>query len=274
MTHDWLATAKQLGVGRSLRVPHCGEGKDAKASRPTTNKYTLHCFRCGHHEVHNERESFADLSARLLSAQRLDRVVPQSWDDVVRRTSIRWDCIPTEFRIWLLRAGIGAAEQQRLDIRYEEGGRLYIPSPCKRYWCARGPRGAEPKYVAPSPRVPDPVVWEPGHVRSSAVVLVEDLLSGWKVSEAGYTALSVCGTSLLPSYITMLLERSSPVVTWFDPDSGRQLGMRPGRVAAEKHGSTLKRLGLQVYDVLSEKDPKGHHLLEIRDYVDAVVAGG
>ena len=122
--------------------------------------------------------------------------------------------------------------------------------------------------------MPDPIVWEPRYIRSSAIVLVEDLLSGWKVSEAGYTALSVCGTSLLPSYITLLLERGSPVVTWFDPDAGRQLGMRPGRIAAGKHGSTLKRLGLQVYDVLSERDPKGHHLSEIKSYVDAVVAGG
>lgn len=270
--HSWLAVAKQLGSGHSIRVPHCGEGRDAKVARPAATKFTMHCFRCGASEVRYERESFEQLSARLLSTRGLDLKPAPDWAAVVRRTSDAWDCIPAEYRLWLLRAGIGAAEQQRLDIRYEEGGRLYIPSPCKRYWCARGPRGAEPKYVAPSPRMPDPIVWEPRYIRPAAIVLVEDLLSGWKVSEAGYTALSVCGTSLLPSYITLLLERGSPVVTWFDPDSGRQLGMRPGRVAAEKHGSTLKRLGLQVYDVLSEKDPKGHHLLEIRDYVDAVIA--
>lgn len=121
--------------------------------------------------------------------------------------------------------------------------------------------------------MPDPIVWEPGHGRHPNVyVITEDLLSGWKVAQAGYTALSVCGTSLLPSYVALLLESNSKVITWFDPDADRPLGMRPGRTAAAKHGSTLRRLGLQVYDVLSERDPKFHHVQEIQEYVDAVLA--
>lgn len=270
---SWLAVAKQLGSGHSMRVPHCGEGRDAKVARPIATKFTMHCFRCGASEVRYERESFEQLSARLLSTRELDLKPAPDWAAVVRRTSDAWDCIPAEHRLWLLRAGIGEVEQQGLGIRYEEGGRLYIPSPCRRYWVARGPRGSQPKYVAPQCRVPDPIVWGPGHGRHTDVyVLVEDLLSGWKVSQAGYTALSVCGTSLLPSYIALLLENNSRVVTWFDPDAGRPLGMRPGRTAAAKHGSTLRRLGLQVYDVLSERDPKFHHVQEIREYVDAVLA--
>lgn len=68
------------------------------------------------------------------------------------------------------------------------------------------------------------------------------------------------GTSVPASYVARALQLGLSVVTWLDPDAA-------GRKAAARYGKQLRAYGITVRDIKSERDPKLHHIEQIKEYL-------
>jgi DNA primase len=123
------------------------------------------------------------------------------------------------------------------------------------FWQARAwQAGRSPKYLGPAPRPPSLVaLWGSAEVPT----LTEDILSAMKVGMVG-EGWAVMGTSVSPAILGALLARGGRVNVWTDPDPA-------GRKAASKITKQLLGFGLEVRNILSQRDPKLHHLSEIKE---------
>lgn len=161
---------------------------------------------------------------------------------------------PADARVWMHKAefnnddieDIGAywnAELSRVVIPYKDldGD----PS-----WIARAvdPQ-LFPKYLFPAGAVRTGGALV-GQGEATYVVLVEDILSAYRVSWAtGYDSLALLGTSLDRNTAASLSRRYERVYVWLDPDAA-------GRAGAQQ---TLRRLGaldVPALRVTSDADPK------------------
>jgi DNA primase len=71
---------------------------------------------------------------------------------------------------------------------------------------------------------------------------------------------AVLGTRVSDHMVSELMKRGGRVNVWLDPDPA-------GRKGAEKIGKQLRAYGLEVRDILSERDPKLHTRDQILEYV-------
>jgi DNA primase len=89
--------------------------------------------------------------------------------------------------------------------------------------------------------------------------LTEDMLSAIKIGTVA-EGWAVGGTKASDHLIAELLRRKARVNVWLDPDG-------PGRVGASKLCKQLRSYGLEVRDIVSQRDPKLHTRDEIMEYV-------
>jgi DNA primase len=80
------------------------------------------------------------------------------------------------------------------------------------------------------------------------IVLVEDLLSAYKIQTAGFRSLCLMGTSLLPQLWEFLLHEEE-ISIWLDPDGA-------GRTAATTIQKQLALVGKTTRRIDTERDPK------------------
>lgn len=255
-----LTPYQYLAPGQSARAGHeCGDGKPVQVSRDGA-RLTAWCHRC--------RESWS-LRLEETQEQRLARL--RAWavgDAAVQDTPAppeprvtdvgQW---PELARVWLHRAGLSRADIGRIGAYYHApSDRVVLPF--TGYWLARaypdpGKPGRFPKYLAPTVRPKSLILrYGPG---TGPIVLVEDALSAIKVGKVADT-WALLGTRMPPAYFTEILNSGRPVLTYLDPDP-------PGQAAALEIRQQLRRFGVQVRNVLSERDPKLYHTEEIRRYV-------
>lgn len=257
---DWLSAAQALPLDGQLRIEHCGTGKAATVRHGDAG-WSLYCHRCGDNLFERRpTESLSERLARIATRQATERAVtativpPAPMDTLVSS----W---PLAARVWLYKAGFSNQDISDLSIYYhKETDRVVIPMIDGGelvYWQARAydwtPKSHRPKYLNPT-RAPSNagVLFD----RPGPVVLTEDYLSAYRVYDAGYAALTLLGTKLSPKLLARLMKRNSRIMTWLDNDTGRAGGSNPGQEAAATINKELRRLGLEVVNVLTDEDPK------------------
>ena len=255
---NWIDVAKALPVGGHKKIGHdCGPGLCLVVFH-NPDKYSAYCHRCGPQAP--EWKPLPTLAERAAKAKEqrdaedlvaADRRPPQP-------AVYDLDEWPPEARLWLFKAGMSRSE-------IAAGGFYYHP-PTRRvvvpvvvagslvYWQARqifGSNGA--KYLSmPGGRERCVPLFGAG----PGVVLVEDLLSAYKIQTAGFRSLCLMGTKLLPLLWEFLLNEDD-ITIWLDPDGA-------GRDASREIRAKLQLVGKSCRDICTLRDPKFHSKREIQ----------
>lgn len=260
-SESWVPQAKALHPGGKARVPHdCGPGNTLLIRNDETGLHAW-CFRC-------IDKGWAPPPALPLEA-RLKALRQRSEEDLgvphlpteLPAPAVPWSEWPATHRLWLLKAGLGAHDAARLGAYYHPPtDRVVLPvleGPAPVFWQARAVLpGRVPKYL--SPEKPAGGVL-PRYGKADAVTLTEDILSAYKVgSTEGCEGWSLMGVSLKPHVLAALMQRKAKVNVWLDPDP-------PGQRAAAKAVSTVRAAGLEVRNIISDRDPKLLHRASIKE---------
>lgn len=249
---SWFPQAEHLQLGQRKRVDHdCGSGRTLLLSRDEKG-FHGYCFRCNDSGyVPPPAEALADRLARLARLREGD-VVLASVRGTPSPAAYDVDSWPIGARLWLYAAGIGRAEIGTLGIYYHPpSDRVVVPvleAGVPVFWQARAyQKGRQPKYLGPALK-PAKLLARWG--RAEIPTLTEDMLSSIKIGTVA-EGWCVFGTKVSDHMIAMLLKRGGRVNVWLDPDSA-------GRKGAAKINKQLRAYGLDVRDILSERDPKLH----------------
>lgn len=257
----WLHHAQALSVGRSRRVDHdCGDGRTLKVDHKEKG-WGAWCWRCNEKGwVPHPEESLEQRRTRMVAQQQAEDAAQAdlTLPDPKTRDPRLW---PLMARVWLYKAGMSNEEIMKAGFYYTEKlDRVVLPVAHKGeivYWQARGFNPDRPKYLNP---IVDKrkLVARYGettgpHNRQDifdgrAIVLTEDILSGWKVGRSCRT-WSLLGTNFPPGLLPEILAERPEVILWLDPDAA-------GRKAMSRIQRQLGAYGLNVKRVNSEADPK------------------
>jgi hypothetical protein len=261
---SWWPHAEDLEIGQKRRRPHdCGEGRTLIVNRDVGGFHAW-CHRC------NDKGWKPPPQETL--AQKLERIARLREGDLALSGTtsalllpvprvLEVDQWPDAGKLWLYKAGLGRAEIGRLGIYYHEpSDRIVLPVYDGNGECFFQARAYQkdrfPKYLGPTPRPPRLMArW------GSFVVptLTEDMLSARKIGLVA-EGWAVLGTRVSDHMVSELMKRGGRVNVWLDPDPA-------GRKGAEKIGKQLRAYGLEVRDILSERDPKLHTRDQILEYV-------
>jgi hypothetical protein len=168
---------------------------------------------------------------------------------------------PADAAVWLYKAGLGRDEIGRLGIYYHPpSDRVVLPvysAGVPVFYQARAyQKGRMPKYLGPTPRPP---TLHPRWGLSSFVpTLTEDILSAMKIGLVAQ-GWAVLGTRVSDHMVAELM-KVGRCYTWLDPDAA-------GRRGAAKIVKQLRAYGLEVRDIVSERDPKLHTRDQIKEYL-------
>jgi hypothetical protein len=250
---DWLERARALPEGTTRKVPHdCGPG-DCLQVNHKPDGFSAYCHRCEYRGwFPRPAESLAERLERVSRAKAVERRVEATLDLPNPRVldPREW---PSDARVWLYKAGVSNAEIEALGFYWNPSlQRVVMPvrgqdgKPI--YWQARTLDKTNPrKYI--NPRA-DKSRLVARYGSGPLVVLTEDLLSAYKVATRGNVAgWCLMGTKLSEYVAGELLRGRKPVAVWLDPDGA-------GQTAAAKIMRALRAYGLDVRNVVSNKDPK------------------
>lgn len=256
---EWHSAAMALPVGGSKKIAHdCGPGLCLVVFHNET-VYSAYCHRCGKlPPLFKALPTLEERAAKAAQAKSADQAVeadrrppqPAVYDLAL------W---PKEARLWLYKAGLSHQEIQTGGFYYHEATRRVVIPVVMRgslvYWQARQiftSTGA--KYLSmPGGRQSCVPVFGTGQ----GIVLVEDLLSAYKIQTAGFRALCLMGTSLLPKIWEYLLNEHE-ISVWLDPDAA-------GRSAAQDVRAKLALVGKVVRQINTASDPKFQSKASIRE---------
>lgn len=261
----WLDAAKALPVGHSTKITHnCGGGLALKIGNEPRG-WRAFCFRCGYKGWEWKPTPSLDERLKELSQNLLH-------DDDVRDSvelplpAVNWRDWPDDARLWFLKAGLSAADAGALGVYYHPPtNRVVWPLYEGRtlvFWQARAvgykPGDPRPKYLSPKLK-PYGLVPLYGRLEdSSELVLTEDLLSAYKVGKVK-PALSLMGTALKSAALAYIFRvQPTKVQVWLDGD-------KPGQEAASEVIRTLASNGFKVQRIVTQRDPKLHHLQQIKE---------
>lgn len=251
-SQGWLQHAQALPEGGTRKVAHdCGEG-DCLQINHKRDGWSAYCHRCGFKWfVPRPAENLAEKLARLRRMQAAEDAAER---DVRLPLPAEYEpsAWPLVARVWLYKAGLSNVEIKQLGIYWNPYmQRVVIPVRDDTdevvYWQARTLDKTNPRKYT-NPRV-DKRRLVAKYGSGPALVLTEDLLSAYRVSRAGYEGWCVLGTKMNDWIAAQLINSGRPVAVWLDPDGA---GRKGGRAIINQ----LRAYGLDVKDVVSEKDPK------------------
>jgi len=172
---------------------------------------------------------------------------------------------PEEARKWVLKSGLDFQDCKGVGAGYSYSqARLILPiwrdSELEGFQ-ARSFNPKEIKYLTYAKTKPLRA-WYNGTREPGTVVVCEDLLSAWKISQAGFTGFACLGSAGGASEIFALSKQYNRLVIWLDNDKPEVL----------KNSRRLLRYGEMFFPetgiVLGSSDPKRHSLEDIRRTVD------
>lgn len=249
--YEWLSMAMSLAVGRSATVQHsCGNRPSMQVGHSRA-EFWAYCHRCGARA--SRRKEYVMLQRTTSTPEPSN--LPEHLLPLVDAESTVQDFI----RRFLVARGINAAVQEQMPmfVQVDAEGvhrheRLYMQTP--QGWVSRAVVDSSVPKVRNhrDGKRPAQTFAVIGH-RTDKVVIVEDLLSAYKVRWAtGLQVLCALGTKLSPAAVHALLELDTEAVTIMldGDDAGRK-----GAVAMQQN---LTPLGFQVnVAMLPEgKDPR------------------
>lgn len=230
--------------------------------------WSAYCHRCGEPGfVARPKESLAERLARVKAQQEREATAQRS---IVPPLPPVCDVTawPLSARVWLYKAGFSNDDIARVGIYYhEQTDRVVVPMLDEHgvlvYWQARAHdwhRGSDrEKYLNPYQASTEAGIFFPA---DGPVILTEDYLSAYRVSRAGWYAGTLLGTKLRTKVLARLVTEDRRVGVWMDNDLGRM--NNPGQEAAAKIVKSLRSYGLDVVNIVSDRDPKQHSRKEIQ----------
>lgn len=252
---DWQEQAELLRCGSRRRIQHCKDDNSMLISHDLT-ALSSHCFRCGFHGfIPHGFQRIADLMRRAKEFKE------QSKDAELRLPSDYTLVVPPRARAWYLQYGISAELAQVYSIGYTEYlDRVVLPVYEDGELHAVQMRAVEqsvkPKYLNPSSVPIQDVLFESEEGQSEWGVLVEDILSCIKVGQV-ISACSSLGTKMSDARTWKVSEKYKNCYVWYDSDIA-------GRTGAKKAVARLELLGVNCYNIRTEKDPKCYTRREIK----------
>lgn len=248
----WEDEAKALPYGASDKVMHCGSSAAARIYN-NPKGISLHCFRCGESlfKPHGARSAAEILAARqATTALQESRAIP---DRAVHLTD---PTCPSEAILWPLRTGLAPEEaSDTYGMRYDPVTRRVL-IPLDGGFLARALYGDRPKYLKAGAAT---VTYYELKRDAEQVVVTEDILSAIKVYRAGFSALSILGTSITP-VVADKIASYAEAISWTDGD-------RAGDAAFVKLRKRLRLYDVRLSRVRTDKDPKELHLSEIQQRI-------
>jgi hypothetical protein len=248
-----------IGRDEDVKVCHttCPAGVDTRNRLGIKNvggAYLWHCFNCGESGYYRPKESFT----KLLEQEKVI-ITPGSildWFPKYESFSSEYDDMPTAYRLWLSSYGFDAVECHMLGIRFSNDGVIlptYQGSEVK-------PGGYQVRTFNAKVKYRTYTVDKFSYLDNDpdTLVIVEDLLSSYKVWLAGYSSLALMGTKVKCKLSE--LPQHQRVVLWLDSDS-----------AGSKGALDLLRELNPLYPNMTmcfNKQPKECTLDEIRNMID------
>lgn len=219
---------EELEEGHSAKYNHatCSMGVDTRKRfgvKHVDDAYLWHCFNCGDSGYYRHRETTSRM--KLMGAKALH--VPPSekdFDEVHARARAHYDDFDIRGQLWLAQYGFTGQDCFDFRIReYKEG--IILPiwygGTCAGYQVRRYDK--QPKYLTYNKD--NSIQWLDNTVRNKTLVIVEDLLSSYKLCMAGYASLCLLGTKLNKSHISQsMLDTYDRVVIWLDDDEAGHAG--------------------------------------------------
>lgn len=101
-----------------------------------------------------------------------------------------------------------------------------------------------------------------GYVNDTPIILVEDIISGHKISVAGFPTICLFGTKIFDSIIPVLRHINLPVVVWLDKDQEQTMPKKCNWLSIVT--------GLPVNYIVTDDDPKSHSLQSVKDIINVV----
>ncbi|QIG68293.1 putative DNA primase protein [Rhizobium phage RHph_Y1_20] len=258
-----------------MRIECCSADRSMLLGN-TRKGYTGYCFRCKEPMFQPHGEFSLAVLARRKAELALvqERLVQLPRDFTLE--------IPTDEAVWLYKAGISSEIARYYGIGWSEYlGRVIVPT----YehgelvaYTARLQHG-KPKYIeksvdptgcvfVASPALLLPSYRDWAHSQGPDAVLVEDNLSAIRVGRVARHVVSLMGTSANARQLSKALaghkglrrDAMGRVVVWLDPD-------KPGRSASSRVCQSLRLLGYEVHEVVSERDPKLYANRDIKEFL-------
>jgi hypothetical protein len=189
--------------GESVRVNHnengCHGDSDSCVIRNDGGRISAKCYRCGAWQV-IESDSFFPVKA--ITATKKAASLPSDCTKA-------WDMMPNEAKQWLNKAYITQQLANIIGLTWSENNaRLYIPArnTYQQWWTGRSWKPNEPRYktIATFKDSCFGISFVNRDKLSDRIWIVEDLLSMYRVMEAGNDCLALCTTTISDKAIAML----------------------------------------------------------------------
>lgn len=251
-----LETIGDIAEGETINTFHCKEGNNNDRLY-ITNKGDVYVFYCHH------CQSRGALPVSRAAYKRAVRGAKECYhhsymlpSDALTEPS-KW---PVEALKWPLSAGLTFSEMAGLNLQYSKKlDRVCIPisySGQYRGFLARRVGKEGPKYLARQ-NDRDNFIFHKHVTDNNIIVIVEDVLSAYKISKAGYNTLALMGTHLTDSMLSLVSSNYNNYIIWMDNDN-------PDVKLAQ--ASVKKQLGLYggVRIVKTNSDPKSYTTDEIK----------
>lgn len=270
---EFLAEAQSLGVGEKRKVRHlCGDASLVVYNN--VDSWSAWCWRCRMRGwVPKPEANMAERLERQRQQRLIDERLQQSAANLPQPECHDFGAWPVACRVWIWKAGLTDGMVKALGAYYHApSDRVVLPVKDEHgrtlFWQARNcqyPADGRPKYISctvPRDRVHVcfPRQIEAGDARP--VVLVEDILSAFKVGASGAgLGYAVMGTELGSHSLAWLARQpTKSVAVWTDDDPAGQAS----RVDIAKR---LDYIGREVHHITSSRDPKALSLREIGEHI-------
>ena len=243
-----------------VRVNHNEKGcigdSDSCVIRNEGGRISAKCYRCGGWQV-IDSDSFNP--AKASSVIKREAQLPSD-------CSPAWHTMPRQGRDWLDKAYIGQSLCDSVGMQWSERSqRLYIPArnPYQQWWVGRSFSINEPRYktLATLKDSCFPISFVNRNKLSNRIWIVEDLLSMYRVVEAGNDCMALCTTTISDKGIAMLAKLGYNKATISLDNDNPQVIMANSKIA--------QRLGWmkEVYRSDLSTDPKYYDPDELKERV-------
>lgn len=218
---------EDIDEGHSAKYNHatCHMGVDTRKRfgvKHVDDAYLWHCFNCGDSGYYRTRETVSRIKLMTGTAEdtHIIRHLSEKFKHFSQRDLYKFNIMG---QLWLGQYGFNGDMVEEYNIREIDDG-IVLPfggytETNRGYQLRRYDK--KPKYITSVPRS----MSKSHYIRStdtrigSTLVVVEDLLSAYKLHYAGYSTLCLLGTKLDTGILPdILLDNHSRVVLWLDDD--------------------------------------------------------
>jgi hypothetical protein len=243
------------GLSRNVSHATCPAGEDRRERmgiKRVDGAFLWHCFNCGDSGFWRPKDTYRRLGEAVFEAE-----PAMATEDWYKKAERMYRIAETDVNEFTLASKLWLEQYDMLDrvegygIRECSDG-LMLPvwgegefSVTNIFGYQIRQRDAKPKYLTYTKQ---PFHYLRGATKADTLIITEDLLSSYKLHRAGYSALSLLGTSL-KAPLSKLPEHTGKVMLWLDSDAA---GMKGTMEVMRQLGVKYENMSVFVND----KEPK------------------